>query len=269
MNVNGLELLVLGFAIGGFGTLIGAGGGFILIPILLLLFPDMQPNVVTSISLSIVFLNACSGSFAYARLKRIDYRSAITFGLATLPGSVLGAILTGFIPRRTFDIILGCVLILVAVFLFINPDEGAYKSKNINKINAYRDFIDRDGNRYEYCFNIKTGIFISFFVGFISSFLGIGGGIFHVPALISLLDFPAHVATATSHFVLAIMALSGTIVHLINGTLLQGIKTTMYIGFGVIAGAQVGAHFSNKVKPKGIVKALAVALIVVGLRLLF
>ncbi|WP_218148511.1 hypothetical protein [Parafilimonas terrae] len=33
---------------------------------------------------------------------------------------------------------------------------------------------------------------------------------YHVPALISLLDFPAHVATATSHFVLPIMALAGT-----------------------------------------------------------
>jgi len=90
-----------------------------------------------------------------------------------------------------------------------------------------------------------------------------------VPALISLLDFPAHIATATSHFVLAIMALAGTITHLVNGTLQQGLKTALYVGIGVIAGAQVGAYFSNKVKPKGIVKALAIALIVVGIRMVF
>jgi len=55
---------------------------------------------------------------------------------------------------------------------------------------------------------------------------------------------------------------------LINGTLQQGIKIALSIGAGIIAGAQLGAYFSNKVKPQGIVKALAVALAVVGARLL-
>ncbi len=269
MTSADIELLVMGFLIGAFGTLIGAGGGFILVPVLALLYPDMKPNLITAISLAIVFLNACSGSFAYSRMKRIDYKSAIAFGLATLPGSVIGALLTGYIPRRIFDFILGIVLILIAAFLFIKPQEGAYATAKQGSINTHRDFTDKMGNHYTYSFNIRTGIILSFFVGFLSSFLGIGGGIIHVPALISLLDFPAHVATATSHLVLAIMALSGTIVHLINGTLQQGIKIALYIGVGVIAGAQIGAYFSNKVKPKGIVKALAVALAVVGIRLLF
>ena len=269
MTPTPLELLGLGIIVGGFGTLIGAGGGFILVPVLVLLYPDMKPNLITSISLAIVFLNACSGSFAYGRMKRIDYKSAIAFGLATLPGSVIGAVLTGYIPRHIFNLILGCVLTIIAIFLFIKPGEGAYASRKKGKINTHREITDKLGHHYSYSFNIRTGIILSFFVGFLSSFLGIGGGIIHVPALISLLDFPAHVATATSHLVLAIMALAGTIVHLINGTLQQGIKTAFYIGMGVIAGAQAGAYFSNKVKPKGIVKALAVALIIVGLRLLF
>jgi len=176
----------------------------------------MQPNLITSISLAIVFLNASSGSFAYAKMKRIDYKSAIAFGLATLPGSVIGVELTGLIPRNMFNIILGCVLIIISIFLFINPGEGAYASRKRGKINTHRNITDAHGNNYVYSFNKKTGLIISFFVGFISSFLGIGGGIMHVPALISLLDFPAHIATATSHFVLAIMALAGTITHLVN-----------------------------------------------------
>ena len=269
MSPTVLELIILGFLVGGFGTLVGAGGGFILVPVLALLYPDMQANLITSISLAIVFLNACSGSFAYSRMKRIDYKSAIAFGLATLPGSVIGAVLTGYVPRHVFDLILGSVLVIIAIFLFIKPGEGAYASNKKGKINTHRDITDKLGHHYTYSFNIRTGIILSFFVGFLSSFLGIGGGIIHVPALISLLDFPAHIATATSHFVLMIMALAGTIVHIVNGTLLQGLKTALYIGIGVIAGAQVGAYFSNKIKPKGIVKVLAVALVIVGLRLLF
>lgn len=202
-------------------------------------------------------------------MKRIDYKSGIAFGMATLPGSVVGAVLTGYVPRHTFNIILGCVLIVIAVFLFINPAEGAYANHKKSRINTYRNITDAVGNNYKYAFNIRTGVTLSFFVGFLSSFLGIGGGIIHVPALISLLYFPAHIATATSHFVLAIMALSGTIVHLVTGTLQQGIKITLFVGLGVIAGAQAGAYFSNRIKSKGIVKALAIALIIVGLRLLF
>ncbi len=269
MNPSITELLLLGLAVGAFGTLIGAGGGFILVPVLAIMYPQAKSELITSISLAIVFLNASSGSVAYARMKRIDYKSALAFGLATLPGSIAGALLTGYVPRRAFDFILGIVLIIIAVFLFVNPAEGAYAKKLAEKATTHRSFTDRPGNRYNYSFNIRTGIILSFFVGFVSSFLGIGGGIIHVPALISLLDFPAHVATATSHFVLAIMALSGTIVHIINGTLQEGIRTALFIGIGVISGAQAGAYFSNKVKAKGIVKALAVALVIVGLRLLF
>lgn len=269
MNPSTVELLLLGLVIGAFGTMIGAGGGFILVPVLAILYPDMKPEIITSISLAIVFLNATSGSVAYARMKRIDYKSAITFGVATLPGSVAGAILTAYLPRNAFDIILGVVLIVVAMFLFIKPDEGAY-AKHIDAHAAtHRSFTDKLGNHYDYSFNIRTGIILSFFVGFVSSLLGIGGGIIHVPALISLLNFPTHVATATSHFVLAIMSLSGAAVHVINGTLQHGLKIALFIGIGVITGAQIGAYFSNKIKSKAIVKALAVALIIVGLRLLF
>ena len=72
-------LLPLGVLIGAFGTLIGAGGGFILVPILLLVYPHEKTELITAISLAVVFFNALSGSFAYARMKRVDYKSGIIF----------------------------------------------------------------------------------------------------------------------------------------------------------------------------------------------
>jgi len=68
-------LVLIGFAVGAFGTLIGAGGGFILTTILLLLYPHDSPQTLTAISLAAVFFNAASGSAAYARQRRIDYRT--------------------------------------------------------------------------------------------------------------------------------------------------------------------------------------------------
>jgi hypothetical protein len=56
MPLSYLRLLPLGFAVGAYGTLIGAGGGFVLVPILLLLYPNESPEIITSISLAVVFL---------------------------------------------------------------------------------------------------------------------------------------------------------------------------------------------------------------------
>jgi uncharacterized membrane protein YfcA len=270
MNIiPNLLLIGLGFLVGTFGTLIGAGGGFILVPVLLFVFPTLQPEVVTSISLAVVFLNAASGSVAYARLKRIDYKSAIIFAGASLPGSILGALVTSRIPRHTFNIILGILLIIVAIYLLIRPASNLSSTNNTDANRVNRTITDVYKEKYTYSFNQLIGIILSFFVGFLSSLLGIGGGIIHVPALASLLNFPVHIATATSHFILAIMALAGTIVHMIQGTFWHEWSKAVFIGIGVIGGAQVGARLSEKIKPKGIIRALAVALLLVGARLLF
>src|SRR6266487_818347 len=93
-----LGLLLLGIAVGAFGTLIGAGGGFLLVPILLLLYPNDSVETITTISLAVVFLNATSGSIAYARMGLIDYRTGAIFAAAGAPGAVLGALATGWLP---------------------------------------------------------------------------------------------------------------------------------------------------------------------------
>jgi uncharacterized membrane protein YfcA len=103
-----LWLLPVGVLIGAFGTLIGAGGGFILTPILLLVYPHESPEIITSISLAVVFFNAFSGSVAYARMRRIDYRSGVLFALATIPGAVVGALTTTYMPRRALTWSLAC-----------------------------------------------------------------------------------------------------------------------------------------------------------------
>jgi uncharacterized membrane protein YfcA len=82
------------------------------------------------------------------------------------------------------------------------------------------------------------------------------------------LNFPVHIATATSHFVLAIMALTGTLVHVAQGVFVQGVRRTILLSIGVVVGAQFGAMLSNRVGGKLIIRGLAVALAFVGLRLI-
>jgi uncharacterized membrane protein YfcA len=189
-----LALIALGFCVGAYGTLIGAGGGFVLMPLLLILYPKESPEILTSISLTVVFFNALSGSEAYGLMKRIDYRSGLMFAAAT-------------------------------VFLLFRPGapKATSQQSSDSRYRITRHLVDAHGHHYDYSFNPLLGIALSMFVGYASSFLGIGGGIIHVPVLGYFLHFPVHVATATSHFVLAIMALTGTVVHILTGTFAHGV----------------------------------------------
>lgn len=270
--MTALLLIFLGLMVGTFGTMVGAGGGFILVPILLLLYPEKDPEIITSISLAVVFLNATSGSLAYAFKKRIDYKSAWLFCITTLPGSILGALSTSYISRKAFDLIFGVVLLILAIILIIKPtktapEKGGKEKKSFWRMARY--LMDIDGVRYIYRYNLLLGIVLSFFVGFASSLLGIGGGIIHVPAMVNLLNFPVHIATATSHFVLSLMGLSGSMVHYFRGDLQEGYYQILWLGVGVIVGAQIGAIFSTRIKGKIIIQCLAFALLIVSIRILW
>ena len=122
-----------------------------------------------------------------------------------------------------------------------------------------------------YGYNLWQGIGISAVVGFVSSLLGIGGGIVHVPVMVVMLRFPVYVATATSHFVLALMALEATVVHVADGTLAWNVvlARSSAIAVGAIVGAQVGAYFSHRVRGDTILRALGGALILVAARLVW
>jgi uncharacterized membrane protein YfcA len=112
------------------------------------------------------------------------------------------------------------------------------------------------------------GCLISTVVGFLSSLLGIGGGIIHVPALIYLLKFPVRVATATSLFVLASSSFVAVCQHFANGTYEGSVELILPIGLGVVLGAQIGAHFSGKVKSRLVVDVLAAIVCLAALKLL-
>jgi uncharacterized membrane protein YfcA len=257
----------IGLFVGAFGTLIGAAGGFILVPILLFLYPDATPATITSITLTVAFFNALSGSIAYGRLKRIDYRSGLLFSLAAVPGSVIGAITTLFISRGAFQYIFGAILLLIAGYLIMRPQRDLSSNSAITG-HVIRKITDSQNKVYTYSFNRPVGIVIAFGVGFIGGLLGIGGGIMHVPALTQLLSFPAHIATATSHFVVAITAFAAVDTHIITGAFTEGVRRALVLSAGALIGAQFGARFSQRVSGTLIVRLLAVGLAIVALRLL-
>lgn len=264
--VTAVLLCLLGFGVGVFGTLVGAGGGFILTPALLLLYPSSTPALITGISLVVVFFNAGSGSLAYARQRRIDYRAGLLFAACTLPGSVLGVVLADQISRPTFDVMMGVVLTVLAVWLLRGREEPHGHEHGSG---TPRMIVDREGKEYRYRARLRLGAIASVGVGLVSSFLGIGGGVIHVPLLVALLGFPTHIATATSHFVLAFMALVATLTHVVAGTFHHGVglPRAAALSVGVVFGAQLGAILSRRLSGRTIQQLLAAGLVLLGVRL--
>jgi uncharacterized membrane protein YfcA len=260
-------LAFIGLFIGAFGTLIGAAGGFLLVPILLFLYPDETPATITSITLTVAFFNAFSGSVAYGRLKRIDYRSGLLFSVTTVPGAILGAYIVEFLSRGVFQYVFGSILLVVSAYLLLRPRK-TLTAGFLLRWPAGRNITDRDGNNYRYSYNLPLAMAIAFFIGIASGLLGIGGGIIHVPAMTQILFFPIHIATATSHFVVAITTLAAIITHIVAGTFSSDIGRVAVLSVGAVIGAQFGARISQRVKGSLIVRLLALGLAIVALRLL-
>ena len=250
-----IGLIFFGLVVGAAGTLIGAGGGFLMMPIFLIFYKDKSPAVLTSISLAVICANAVSGSIAYARMRRIDYRAGLLFALAATPGAVAGALIIAYVPTGAFNTLFGIILVLVGAYLFISFE------KRFNNGQADAQTIPP--------YSVKIGMGISTVVGLLSSFLGIGGGIIHVPMMVYVLNFPVHFATATSHFTLAIMAMAGTLVHIYKGDLTGQWPLVISLAAGVLVGAQIGAAISKRINSALIIKLLAAAIAIVGIRILY
>ena len=265
-------LIFSGFIIGTCGTLIGAGGGFILVPLLLIFYPLLGPELTTAISIAVVAINAISGTVAYAKVRRIDYKAGITFAVFTIPGSILGVYTVKYIPQEAFNMLFGMLLIALSVFLFFKNNKNAATEypAPLKRGNKVHTLTDASGVVYTYSYSQWLGNIISVVVGYISPLLGIGGGIIHVPAMVNWLKFPVHVATATSHFILAVMATVSVLTHTYNGTYdnPQTLHMILYLAMGVIPGAQLGAYFSHRLKSHVILRVLAGCLVIVGVRIL-
>jgi uncharacterized membrane protein YfcA len=193
-------------------------------------------------------VNAASGSLAYARLGRIDYRAGLIFAASSVPGAVLGALATRLVPRGLFDIAFGLFLIAFALYLVLwqRPPKGAEMPAAVN---------------------LRLGAALSFGVGFFSSLFGIGGGFIQVPLLVQVFGYPSHVATATSQFILMFTALAGTVTHILLGEFERGIRRTIALGIGVVIGAQFGARFAQRMQGVWILRLLGFSLLAAGVRL--
>jgi uncharacterized protein len=262
-------LVLLGAGVGVYGTIIGAGGGFVLVPLLLILYPNLPHESVTALSLGVVFFNAVSGSAAYARQRRIDFLPGGLFAAATVPGAAIGALLTARLASDAFQVAFAAVLLVAAVWLIL-PAPSRLRVTPPSRRQIRRMITDAQENTFAYSFDPWLGVGLGFGIGIVASLFGVGGGIFFVPAMVLLMRFPSHIATATSTFVLVFTGGTGALMHVIQGNYAGLELEELCLAVGVLAGAQLGAILSRALAHRQAIVArlFSFALILVAVRMI-
>jgi len=259
-------LVALGALSGTYGTLIGAGGGILLVPALSLLYPHDSPNAIASISLAVVFFNTVSSTIAYGYMHRLDYRAGLLFAAVAAPGGILGAYTTSFLSRWTFELAFSALVLSLATFISFRPSPRP-QNPRVHAYETTHALVDVKGNHYRYSFNPRRGMLLSFAIGWISSMFGMGGGAFYVSMLVYLLHFPLLIATATSLLMLMLISPILSTAHVIAGDFTHDVLRTLFLSLGVLVGAQVGVRLSQRLGGAIVIRVLAGGLALIGIRL--
>lgn len=266
-----IVLIAIGLVAGALGSLIGLGGGIIIVPALLYfsmytnLLGTVTPQVAVGTSLVIMIFTGLSSTLAYLKHKTVDYKSGLIFFIGSGPGGIVGAWVNQTLNMQTFNIYFGIFMILVSIVLIVN---GKLKPiAKVSKKGIIRTFTDNEGRTWEYGFGLVKGISIAFTVGFCSGVFGIGGGSLMVPAMILLFLFPPHVAVATSMFMIFLSAIVSSATHIGLGNVNWMYAIALIPGAWI--GAKIGAYINMRITSKMVVHILRFILIIVGIRLIY
>ena len=244
--IDQLWLIPLGFAAGILGSMIGLGGGIIVVPVLT--FLGFPPTVAASNSLFAALSNATASTISYSKQKRIEYHLGLKLGLLSIPGTALGAIISTDVAPDIFKILFGFVLIASAAYIFLRKKIET-KEKTISKQ------------------MIVFAIGASFFAGIISSFFGIGGGIIFVPLMVVGMGMAMKKAAPTSQMILLFASLSGVIVHSLLGH--PDFLQAGMLSIGSFIGGLVGARLSIDIKERYLQILVTVVILIAAAKLFF
>ena len=239
--IDQMWIVLLGFVAGVLGSMIGLGGGIIVVPVLT--FLGFSPTAAASNSLFAALSNATASTISYSRQKRIDFSLGIKLGILSIPGTVLGAVVSTDVAPDIFKILFGFVLIASSVYIFLRKKIET-KEKTLSK---------------------QMAVFVvaaSFFAGIISSFFGIGGGVVFVPLMVVGMGMMMKRAAPTSQLVLFFASLSGVVVHSLLGH--PDFVQAGLLAVGSFFGGLLGARISLRVRERYLQILVTVVLLIVA-----
>ena len=240
-----------GAAAGGFGSLLGIGGGVLIVPLLTLGF-GLPLREAVGVSLICVIMTSSAAAGVYLERHVANMRLGMTLELFTAIGALVGGSIAFLLDERFLSVLFAALLLYAAVSMArarapeptidIDPTDEVATPTDAGPPPATLDRLSGPGYRAR---NLGLGVVGSVGAGLASGLLGIGGGTVKVPLMHLGMGVPLRVATATSNMMIGITAAAGAVIYVIRGGIDPYVAGPTAIG--VFIGATAGSRLAHRV----------------------
>lgn len=241
-----LLMLVGGIGVGIFGSLLGLGGGLLIVPLLTFGF-GLPLREAIGVSLVCVIVTSSASASVFLERRVANLRLGMTLELFTAIGALLGGLIAFLLDERVLAGLFAALMTYVALTMLqprtASPTEPAARTAEpAAEATSFMARLSGPGYRIR---NIGPGLVGSVFAGVASALLGIGGGLIKVPVLHVVMGVPLRVATATSNLVIGITASTSAWIYLLRGGIDPYAAGPTAIG--VFVGASIGSRIAHRV----------------------
>lgn len=267
-----LKVAVVSFTGGVVGSIIGIGGGIIIVPILVLILGVPIKDAIGANIISVIAVSCGAGS-VYVRNRMTNVRIAMFLEVFTAAGAIVGAsVLAPLANARILSILFGFTLLVTLIPILSKIAHELPKDIRNDRI---ADFLRLNGSYYDkrlerqVRYNV-TGVppsaGIMFLAGAFSGLLGVGGGVLNVVAQEVSMKIPTKVSTATSNFMIGVTAASGAGIYLGRGMVTPYLVVP--VASAVMAGSFIGTKLMTRMSNIRVRQAFAVVLAIIGVKML-
>ncbi len=253
--LDGLVLIGGGIAAGVFGSLLGLGGGVLIVPLLTLVF-NLPLLAAVGVSLVCVIMTSGASAAVYLERRVANLRLGMTLELFTAIGALGGALVAFILPDVVLELLFAALLVYVALTMARRRDPVAETVNATGDGDAEADVPalavvpegplggTLSGPGYQVR-RVGFGAIGSVGAGITSALLGVGGGLVKVPVMHVIMGVPLRIATATSNLMMGITASSSAIIYLFRGGIDPYVASPTAIG--VFLGANLGSRIAHRI----------------------
>lgn len=261
-------LLIFSFLAGLIGALTGLGGGFIVIPTLVLIF---HVNIHYAMGASLISVMATSSGTAAAFLRErfTNLRIGMFLETSAVVGAICGALLIAFVSKQLLMIIFSLVMFLSAYLTVRRKEESEHYTTShpwAEKLKLDGEYPLKGQMKQYRVQHVPTALTIMGFAGMIAGLLGVGSGTIKVLAMDQAMRLPYKVSTTTSNFIIGITAAVSTGIYFTQGYIQPVI--TFPVVIGVLCGAFVGARVLSHLHTKWLRVIFAFVICFIGIDML-
>jgi uncharacterized protein len=265
-----LLMFLISIFAGIFGSIVGLGGGVVVIPVLTIL---MGVNIHFAIGASIVaIIGTSSGSAStYVRDKVTNLRVGMFLELASTSGAITGAAIAAYTNSAALEAIFGSILLVSLVPMVMKIGEDVPRSpelKGLSKgLGLTGSYTESDGRVVKYnATRPAEGLAGTAVAGVLSGLLGIGGGAFKVLSMDLAMKLPMKVSTTTSNFMIGVTAAASAGIYFARGDVDPIIVAP--VALGILIGAVVGARILLRSRNTTVRKIFAVVLAIAAVEMI-